>query len=221
MASLEYLQAPAVGLYWIGACAYSLCVLQKSALVTHTRRRGILALTAVTLLAYLVEVLYYFSMSMAEREYEPPKPAAIRCLGSILVWSPLFFQNWINKTVRWHPYFGAFVLHFAFETTTCLMTGFGIPTHDKQQNVTFVIGCIRAVASLILLLDAFAIFITKHVEQSSDEERQSLLSKPANGTANGSAAPDYGAIHVETTADDEEEPKDRDQELKDQQAKRL
>jgi ABC-type transport system involved in Fe-S cluster assembly fused permease/ATPase subunit len=221
MAILEYLHAPAVGFYWLGACAFSLCVLQKSNPVSHARRRGILALTAVTLIAYVTEVLYYFSKSMAERQYEPPKPAAIRCLGSILVWSPLLFQAWTGKTIRWHPYFGAFVLHFAFETTTCLMTGFSIPTQGKQHNVAFVVGCVRAVASLVLLLDAFAIFITKHVEKSSDEERQSLLSKPANGTANGSAAPGYGAIPVETTADDEEEQKDRDQEIKDQQAKRL
>lgn len=221
MALLDYLQAPTVGFYFLGASAFSLCVLQKSKPISHTRRRGIVALAAVTLVAYITEVLYYFCRSIAQPEYEPPKPAAIRCLGAILVWSPFLYQIWSSKSLRWHPYFGAFVLHFAMETTTALMTGFSIPAEDSPRDVTFIVGCIRALTSLFLMIDAFVILITKHVKKSSDEERQSLLGKQANGTASGTATTEYGAIPTETSSDDEEEHKDRDKEIKEQQAKRL
>jgi ABC-type transport system involved in Fe-S cluster assembly fused permease/ATPase subunit len=221
---LDYMHAPTVGFYFLGACAFGLCVLQKPQPISYKRRRGILAFTSITLLAYITEVLYYFSRSLAEGEYEPPKPAAIRCLGSILTWGPLLYQIWSSKSLRWHPYFGAFVLHFAFETTTCLISGFSIPADEMQHDVTFVISCLRAVISLFLLVDAFAILITKHMEQGSDEERQSLLNKPANGSANGTATTDYGSIPQAAPSDDEEGETghtDRDKEIKEKQAKRL
>jgi hypothetical protein len=221
---LRYMHAPIVAFYFAGAHTIGFCVLQKPKIISHKRRRGILAFTGLTLLAYIAEVLYYFSRSLAEREYEPPKPAAIRCLGSILTWGPLLYQIWSSKSLRWHPYFGAFVLHFAFETTTCLISGFSIPADEIQHDVSFVISCMRAVVSLFLLVDAFAILITKHMEQGSDEERQSLLNKPANGSANGTTVTDYGLIPQAAPSGDEEGETghtDRDKEIKEKQAKRL
>lgn len=184
-------------------------------------------LSSIILLAYITEVLYYFSRSIAEADYEAPEPSAIRCLGSILVWSPLTYMIWSSKSLRWHPYFGAFVLQFAIETTTCLMSAFSVPVEERSQNVPLVIDCIRAAASLFLMLDGFVILITKHVAQeaSTDEERQSLLGKQngtANGTATANGTPDYGSIPQTTSTDDEEaEPADRDKDIKEQQAKRL
>ncbi|KAH7381205.1 hypothetical protein DE146DRAFT_279093 [Phaeosphaeria sp. MPI-PUGE-AT-0046c] len=228
LAILNYMHAPTVGFYFLGACAFGLCVLQKPKPISRKRRRGILAFAAITLLSYIAEVLYYFSRSLAEAEYEPPKPSAIRCLGSILTWGPLLYQLWSSKSVRWHPYFGAFVLHFSFETTICLMSGFSIDEEARQHNVTFVTSCIRAFISLLLLIDGFAILITKHIEtQGSDEERQSLLGKQTNGDATNAAAQGYGAIPPASPSsgdeddDDEEELTDRNKEIKDQQAKRL
>lgn len=221
MELMNYMQAPTVGFYYLGACAFSLCILQKSRPVSHKRRRGIIFLMLTVLLAYTTEVIYYFSRAIKESEYEPPKPFAIRCLGSILVWSPLTYSLWTSKSLRWQPYFGAFVLQFAFETTTCLITAFSIPVEDRQQDVPFVIGCIRALASLLLLLDGFVILITKHVERSTDEERQSLLGKPADGAATANGNGTYGAIAQAPANDEEAEPTDRDKEIKEQQAKRL
>jgi ABC-type transport system involved in Fe-S cluster assembly fused permease/ATPase subunit len=181
-----------------------------------------LVFMGIILVAYVMEVLYYFSRSIGEQEYEAPKPAAIRCLGSILIWSPLAYLLWSSKSLRWHAYFGAFVLQFAFETTTCLMTAFSIPTEDRQKNAPFVIECIRAVVSLLLLLDAFVVLITKQAEVSTDEERQSLLGKQANGSVNQNGNGTYGTITPETSSDDEEAPpKDDDKDVKAQQAKRL
>ncbi|KAH7069786.1 hypothetical protein BKA63DRAFT_88679 [Paraphoma chrysanthemicola] len=221
MALLDYMHAPTVGFYYLGACAFGICVLQKPTPISHPRRRGILLLGLITLVAYVTEVLYYFSSSMADWAYEPPKPAALRCLGSILVWTPMLYQIWSSKTMRWHAFFGSFVLHFALETTTCLLGGFSMPGEDKQHDVAFVLSCIRAVASLCLMVDAFAILITKHTEQSTDEERQSLLSKQSGSSPNGTSTTTYGAI-TETASDAEEVPHvDRDKEIKDQQAKRL
>ncbi|KAF2825284.1 P-loop containing nucleoside triphosphate hydrolase protein [Ophiobolus disseminans] len=71
------------------------------------------------------------------------------------------------------------------------------------------------------MVDAFAILISKHTERSSDEERQSLLTKPANGSTTTTATPGYGAIPSDTPADEETEHADRDKEIKEQQAKRL
>jgi len=221
MALLDYMHAPTVGFYFLGAWAFGLCTLQKPKPISHKRRRGVLALSAITLLAYIIEVLYYFSRSIAEFDYEPPKPAAIRCLGSILVWSALAYQIWTSKSIRWHPYFGAFVLHFALETTTCLISAFTLPEEDEKSNVGFIISCIRAFVALLLMVDAFAILISKHTERSSDEERQSLLAKPADGSTINNATPGYGAISPEPPADDEVAHTDRDKEIKEQQAKRL
>ncbi|KAF2848655.1 ATP-binding cassette-type vacuolar membrane transporter-like protein Hmt1 [Plenodomus tracheiphilus IPT5] len=212
---LNYMQAPTVGFYYLGASAYALLVLRKSLPVSHKRRRGILICMLILLLAYITEVLYYFSRSIAESDFWAPKPSAIRCLGSILVWGPLSYSLWSGKSLQWSSFFGAFVLQFAFETTTCLMSAFSVPAKDRQKNVPLVIDCIRAIASLLLLLDGFVVLITKHAEPSTDEERQPLLGNSANGAATQNG---YGAIPV---SEEEPEARDTDKELKEQQAKRL
>jgi ABC-type transport system involved in Fe-S cluster assembly fused permease/ATPase subunit len=222
MALLDYMHAPSVGFYYLGACAFSLCILQKARIVSHKRRRSILLFIVTILVAYITEVLYYFSRSIGEQDYEAPEPAAIRCLGSILVWSPLLYTLWSGNSFRWHAYFGAFVLQFAFETTTCLMTAFSVPAGDRQKCPPFILQCIRAVASLLLLLDAFVILVTKHADIRTDEERQSLLGKQANGSATPNGNGTYGTITPEASTDDEEvAPKDADKDIKEQQAKRL
>jgi ABC-type transport system involved in Fe-S cluster assembly fused permease/ATPase subunit len=221
LALLDYIHAPSVAFYFLAACVFGLCTLQKPKPISDKRRRGVLALATITLLAYVTEVIYYFSRSIAQSAYEPPKPAALRCLGAILTWTPLVYQIWSSKTIRWHPYFGAFVLHFAFETTTCLIGAFSLPIDEQKKDVAFVTSCVRAFASLLLMVDAFAILISKHTEKSSDEERQSLLAKPANGSASDATTPGYGAIPQEAPADDDAVSKDRDKEIKEKQAKRL
>ncbi|KAI8931730.1 hypothetical protein NX059_011373 [Plenodomus lindquistii] len=218
MELLNYMQAPTVGFYYLGAGAYALLVLRKAQPVSHKRRRGVLICMLTLLLAYITEVLYYFSRSIADPDYWAPKPSAIRCLGSILVWGPLSYSLWSGKSLQWSSFFGAFVLQFAFETTTCLMSAFSAPAQDRQKNVPLVIDCVRAFASLPLLLDGFVILITNHVEPSTDEERQSLLAKPANGAATQNS---YGAIPQEPASEDEPEARDPNKELKEQQAKRL
>jgi ABC-type transport system involved in Fe-S cluster assembly fused permease/ATPase subunit len=219
---LLYMHAPIVAFYLIGAHTFELCVLQKPQPTSHKRRRGVLIFAAITLLAYITEVLHYLCHSLAEREYEPPKPATIRCLGSILTWSPLLYKIWSSKSVQWYSYFGTFVLHFACETTACLVSSFSIPAHDMQHDVTFVISCTRAVISLFLLVDAFAMSITKHMQEGLVEERQSLLTQPANGPEIGTAAADYGSITQIAPSDDEKGGHtDSDTEIKKIQAKRL
>ncbi|KAF2026558.1 P-loop containing nucleoside triphosphate hydrolase protein [Setomelanomma holmii] len=71
------------------------------------------------------------------------------------------------------------------------------------------------------MVDAFAILITKHTEKSSDEERQSLLSKQTNGSANTTNDASYGTIPDAVPDEEESEHIDRDKEIKEQQAKRL
>ena len=228
MSLLNYMHAPTVGFYYFGACLFSLCILQKARLVTHKRRRSILVHMAAILLAYITEVLYYFIRSMSDADYEAPQPAAIRCLGSILVWSPLIFILWSSKTLRWHAYFGSFVLQFAFETTAFLVTAFATPPEYRKRDVPFVVGCARAAISLLLLLDAFVLLVTKQAETSTDEERQTLLGAESNGQT-ATAAPkssnsSYGAI-LPIDSDDDEMSSDDDADdaegIKAKQAKRL
>lgn len=177
---------------------------------------------ALILIAYIAEVLYYFSRSLADADYEPPKPAALRCLGSILIWCPFLYSIWTAKPIRWHPFFGAFVLQFALETTMAILVGFSVPAEEKSQNATFVAGCLRAVASLVLMVDAFFILITKHVEQSEDEEQQPLLNKPTTSSASYSRSSGYGAIDPDDFDEDEDSAlDDQDDEIKKQQAERL
>ncbi|KAF1912132.1 hypothetical protein BDU57DRAFT_560030 [Ampelomyces quisqualis] len=220
---LDYMHAPTVGFYYLGACAFSLCVLQKAKKISHKRRRGQLAFATITLFAYITEVLYYFSRSLADKDYEPPKPAALRCLGSILTWTPIIYQIYFSKSIRWHPFFGAFVLHFALETTSCLMNGFIFSNDERSRKFLIAVGSIRAVASLLLLVDSFAILITKHLDYSSDEERQSLIDKKKK--ANGAGTTTYGSLPLaaegEDGVDSDAEDKDVNAELKAKRAQRL
>ncbi|KAF2124031.1 ATP-binding cassette-type vacuolar membrane transporter-like protein Hmt1 [Dothidotthia symphoricarpi CBS 119687] len=223
MELLNYMQAPTVGFYYVGACTFSLCILQKPSAISSKRRRVVLSLMVFTLIAYITEVLYYFSRSLTEWNYEAPKPAATRCLGAILAWSPLVFGIWKSKSLRWHPYFGAFVLQFALETTTCLMSAFSISPDDRSRDIPFVISSARACASLPLMIDGFLILIKKHVGTRTDEERQSLLGKQTNNNANQSGTGNYGSINPDSSSGDgdEEAPSDHDKAIKEQQAKRL
>ncbi|KNG50773.1 heavy metal tolerance protein precursor [Stemphylium lycopersici] len=222
MVLLNYMHAPIVGFYYLGACIFSLCILQKTRQVPSKRRRSIFLFMLTILAAYIAEVLYYLIHSISQRDYEAPQFSAIRCLGSILVWSPLAYMLWSSKSLRWHAYFGAFVLQFAIETTTSLITVFSVPEQDRPRDPPLIIGCVRAFASLLLLLDAFVILVTKQAENSTDEERQSLLGKQSNGLASANGNRSYGAIPQDVSSDDEEAtPKDDDKDVKEQQAKRL
>ena len=179
---INHIQAWVVGLYFAGAWLYSLCTLRKARLVSRKRRRSILISMLTVLGAYMIEVVYHFTQSTSKRGYEAPQPAVIRCLGSILVWSFLRFMLWSSKALCWHAYSGVFVLQFALETTTCLLTALSTPESSRHSNMLFVIGCVRATASLTLLLDACLILVTKQAESASNKERQPLLEKESNSS---------------------------------------
>ncbi|KAF2870322.1 heavy metal tolerance protein precursor [Massariosphaeria phaeospora] len=168
------------------------------------------------LACYLAEVLYYFSRSMADGEYQAPHHAAIRCLGMILIWIPLTSSLLTAETAHWHPYFGAFVLQFSFETITCLMRGrgIGLSQDNRYTNVPLAIGAVRGFNSLLLAIDASFILVSRVSEKGADEEGQSLLGAPQQ---NGNA--DYGSIPQSDS--DDEEFQDGNKEIKEQQAKRL
>lgn len=229
MVFMDYIQAPCVSLYWLAATGFGMCVLQKSKPVSSKRRRLTLALTVALVAGYAAEVLYYFSRSMADLQYTAPQHAAIRCLGSILVWIPLGSSIITNDTFIWHPYFGAFALQFVFETVICLLRGFSLPLDDRYSNIPLSITAARAFASFLLLIDSFLILVSKKGEKGKDEE-QPLLGAQANGaaTANGSATANgtagYGSIEQTPTdgsETDDETPTAQDKEIKEQQAKRL
>jgi ABC-type transport system involved in Fe-S cluster assembly fused permease/ATPase subunit len=219
-AILENMHAPAIAMYWAGAQAFGFCILQKAKPLSGKRRRLTTTLMFAILACYFAEVLYYFARFTADAKYDPPHDAAIDCLGSILAWGFLSASLSSSNTVRWHPYFGAFVLQFIFETSLCLLQGLATPIESRYRTVPLVFKAIRAAASLVLVIDGFFILIRRQGEKGSDEEEQSLLSKQTSGSANQTGAAEYGAIPQEPSDEEEEQP-DRDKEIKEQQAKRL
>jgi ABC-type transport system involved in Fe-S cluster assembly fused permease/ATPase subunit len=222
MILLDYLHAPFVGFYFLGASGFALAILQKATLLSLKRRRLVITLSIAILVGYLVEVLYYLSRALAETTYVAPQHAAIRCLGSLLFWIPLSSALIKGETFIWHPYFGAFVAQLVFETVICLLHGFSLPPNDRYSNIPLAISSARGFASLLLVLDSFLILIRKQKEKGKDEEEQPLLSAQVNGSAIPNAnAPGYGAVDQTTTEEDDEETPVYDKEIKEQQAKRL
>lgn len=228
MVLMEYLQAPLVGTYWFAATAFGMCVLQKPVPITSKRRRVAMICASALLVGYIAEVLYYLSRSLADLQYTAPQHAAIRCLGSILVWIPLTSSIVTGTTFIWHPYFGSFAVQFSFETTTCLLQKFTQPLDDHYSQVPLGISIARTFACLVLLIDAFIILISNKKEKGTEDEEQSLLGAPANGsgTANGSATANghagYGSIEQPSSEDDDDdEAPTQDKEIKEQQSKRL
>jgi ABC-type transport system involved in Fe-S cluster assembly fused permease/ATPase subunit len=229
MVLLDYMQAPSMGLYFLAATAFSMSVLQKSKPISPARRRLAIGIAFALLAGYVAELLYYLSRSFADLQYTAPQHAAIRCLGSILVWIPLTSSIVTRKTFIWHPYFGSFVFQFVFEAITCLLRGFSLPLDDRYRNIPLSISAARAFVSFILLIDSFLILISTKSEKGTDEEEQSLLGAQPNGSAtanelapaNGSAG--YGSIEQTSSGDSDEEeaPTAHDKEIKEQQAKRL
>ncbi|KAF9729660.1 hypothetical protein PMIN06_012983 [Paraphaeosphaeria minitans] len=228
MVLLDYMQAPSVGLYFLAATAFGMCVLQKSRPISRKRRRLTIAIAFALLVGYVAELIYYLSRSLAELQYTAPQHAAIRCLGSVLVWIPLSSSIVTTKTFIWHPYFGSFVVQFVLEVITCLLCGFSLPPDDRYRNIPLGISAARAFVSFVLLIDSFLILISVKGEKGTDEEEQSLLSAQANGSTetNGSARANdsagYGSIEqAASVGSDEDESPATDKEIKEQQAKRL
>jgi len=220
---LSYMQAPAVGLYYLGATAFAMCVLQKPKPISLKHRRIGIALVLVILLGYIAEVLFYFSQSLADLHYTAPQHAAIRCLGSILVWLPLSSALASGKTLIWHPYFGTFIIQFVFETVLCVLSGFSLSPSDRFSDVALGITSARVFASLLLIVDAFLIAVLRKDEKGTDEENQSLLGAGAtNGTIDVNNV-GYGATDPINIGDegDEDDESGQDKEIQNLQAKRL
>jgi ABC-type transport system involved in Fe-S cluster assembly fused permease/ATPase subunit len=221
---LDYMQAPVVAFYYLGAAVFALCVLQKAKPISLKRRRLIIFSSLTLLIGYVAEVLYYFSRFVADTQYTAPQHSVIRCLGSILIWIPLCSSLIRTKDFIWHPYFGAFVSQFIFETTICLLRGIYLLPDDRWSNIPLSLSAARGFASLLLILDGFLVLIKKKGEKGTDEEEQSLLGGQVNGSTplNATAGNGYGAIsQVKSDNDEEEETPAPDKELREQQAKRL
>jgi len=222
MILLDYLHAPFVGCYFLGAAGFALAILHKAKTISSKRRRIVITLSIGILIGFFAEVLYYLTRALADSSYVAPQHAAIRCLGAILVWIPLTSALARGNSFVWHPYFGAFVAQFVFETVICLLRGFSLPLDDRYRNIPLAISAARGLASLLLVLDGFVILVQKHTEKGTDDEEQSLLGTQANesSTQNGTAT-GYGSIEPATSEEEDEDAPVHDKEIKEQQAKRL
>ncbi|ORY03739.1 hypothetical protein BCR34DRAFT_605114 [Clohesyomyces aquaticus] len=223
---LDYLHAPVVGFYFLGALTFGICILQKSTLLSWKRRRIALPLMSTILVTYIGEVLYYLGQSVSDPLYTAPKHAAIHCLGSILVWGCLTLQLFRAKSMIWHPWFGAFILTLLFETTICILTGVTLSIKHRYNNIPLSLSALRALFSIGLTIDGFLILIHQRVEAGTDEEHQSLLRAEASETPSQNGGPKYRTIDIDDDGDGDGDSEDgdgpeADAELKKQQAKRL
>jgi ABC-type transport system involved in Fe-S cluster assembly fused permease/ATPase subunit len=220
MAILDYMNAPFVGFYFLGSLFFAFCILQKPKSLPMKRRRVVITLMFTTLLAYIAELLYYLVRAISDHNYAAPQHAVIHCLGSLLAWAPLSASLVKADTLRWHPYFGTFVIQFLFETTLSLLNKLAIPSGFRDGNGALVIGFLRSAASLGLVVDGFLILIRKQEEKGTDEETQSLINKQPDGSTTQTANGGYGSI-PESSDHEDGEGKDEDKEIKEQQARRL
>jgi ABC-type transport system involved in Fe-S cluster assembly fused permease/ATPase subunit len=218
---LDYMQAPATGFYFVAALTFALCTLQKPIALKFKRRRISVSLLSIIVLCYVAQALYYLSRIIADENWSAPQHAGIHVLGSIMVLGALDLSLYKADSPIWHPYFGIFALSFVFETTLCILNGLSLSPHDRLGNIPLCLNSVRAAAALGLLVEGFLILINGRGEKGTDEEGQSLLPKPANGTAILPNGEGYGSIEQETPADGEEEIEDRDKEIKEKQRKRL
>ncbi|KAF2269730.1 hypothetical protein CC78DRAFT_528902 [Lojkania enalia] len=216
---IDYLHAPAVGFYFLGALLFASCVLQKAKFVSWNTRRTSLALVLSIFLSYVAEVFYYLFYSIADNNYSAPQHSVIHCLGAIFLWSPIASSIHKSDRLLWHPYFGAFVLEFFFETTVCFLRGIALFPHDRYSNVPLGFGSFRAILSVILVIDGLLVLLKKQ-EKGQDEE-QFLLGGQPNG-APKQPDPGYGSINQDASDDEgDEQLGDGDKDIKAQQAKRL
>lgn len=220
---LEFLRAPVVGFYFLGALTFGVCILQKPKPLPMKRRRVAITLMLAILLGYFAELLYYLSRSIADDNYKTPHNSVIDCLGSLLAWGPLSASLARAGSVRWHPYFGAFVLQFMLETILCLLGGLSASSAFRKGDAALIIRALRAAASLALVIDWLLLLRNRQVEKGSDEEGQSLLNKQPNGSPAQNGNEGYGSIGQDSSddEDDDDEDRDDDKEIKEQQAKRL
>ncbi|KAF2194175.1 hypothetical protein K469DRAFT_689218 [Zopfia rhizophila CBS 207.26] len=222
LSMLDYMHAPTVAFYYLGALAFGASILQKSSPLTFKRRRISVSFMSIIILSYFAQLLYYLNRTLADDDFSAPQHTVIHALGSLLVWVPLTFSLLKSKAVLWHPYFGSFAVEFLFETTLCILGGVSLSTNDRFGNIPLSLSSLRAIISLGLVIDGFLIFRRNRDEKHTDEEGQSLLGKPVNGSAitpNGDTG--YGAINQEPDEDSDSDSDDRDKEIKEQQRKRL
>ncbi|KAF2201929.1 ATP-binding cassette-type vacuolar membrane transporter-like protein Hmt1 [Delitschia confertaspora ATCC 74209] len=221
---LNYMHAPAMGFSYIAALTFAFCTLQKSKPLDSKRKRVTVSLLSVLVLSYVAQALYYLVRVFADDSWTAPQHTVIHVLSSILVLGFIDISLYKADSLVWHPYFGTFLFNFFFETTLCALNAVSHSSHDRLNGVPFILNAIRLAVTLGLVVDGFLILIQTRGEKGTDEEGQSLLGKPVNGTATAPTAnggDGYGTIAQDPASDEEEEPEDRDKEIKEQQRKRL
>ena len=129
---LDYIHAPAVGLYFLGALTFDICTLQteKPDVQGVKKRRFALSLILVIVVSYVAQAILYLSRVLAERNWSAPQHSVIHILGSILVWGCVDLALLSTKAPLWHPYFGCFIMGFVFETAICVLSAVSLTTQN-------------------------------------------------------------------------------------------
>ncbi|KAI6779317.1 uncharacterized protein J7T54_000415 [Emericellopsis cladophorae] len=208
LVGLQYAYPAAVLLYFTGATCAAVCTLEtnrakKGPAICPSTRLAVLWLLAAFVLAHAAVAALILTDSAAQ----PQDYVVVGHLSCVLVFSVLFIKLADNLHPVWYPHCGSWLLGLAFEATI----------HSLQFNILDVPQLVLAGArcAILILLLGFTLKTVKEKHAASDEERQSLLSKPNGAVAGGSTLngdnAQYGSTaqyHDENNEEEEEDDKD-------------
>lgn len=237
IAILEYSQAPAVGLYFLGAQLFSIITVQKANKVPVDKRkiRTAAALLALLFVSYVAQGLFFIQQVFQEHMTIAPQHSVIHVLGGSLIFLCLPLAILTGDKPILHPHFGAWLVGFAVEVAICALYSTKISKGGNFDQASFTLSIFRIACFIGLLIDAaFMLAWTKKVEKATDAEREPLLPAAngatvvgANGSAEANGTAGYGstAAAPEANTDDEDtegqgDDKDEDK-MKELQRKRL
>ncbi|KAG9254473.1 uncharacterized protein F5Z01DRAFT_655385 [Emericellopsis atlantica] len=205
LAGLHYAYPAAILLYFTVATCAAVCTLEtnrakKRPAIRRSTRLAVLGLLAAFVLAHAAVAALIVTDSAAH----PQDYVVVGHLSCVLVFSVLFMKLADNLHPVWYPHCGSWLLGLAFEATI----------HSLQFNILDVrqLALAGARCAILILLLGFALTTVKKKHAASDEERQSLLSKP-NGAAAGTSTPNgdnarYGSAAQSHDEDNEEDGED-------------
>jgi ABC-type transport system involved in Fe-S cluster assembly fused permease/ATPase subunit len=237
IAILEYLQAPAVGFYFLGAQLYAIITVQKSNKIPTDKRKLRIAagLLVLLLLSYVAQGIFFISQAFQKQILIAPQHSVVHVLGGSLIFLCLSLAILSGENLILHPHFGAWAIGFLIEVAICALYGTEVVVGGSFEEASLALSIFRTACFIVLLVDAaFMISYHQKVEKATDEERESLLpngngtvtaTATANGSTEANGTASYGATEATAESDETAEAglgddKDDDK-MKELQRKRL
>ncbi|KAF2397863.1 hypothetical protein EJ06DRAFT_532863 [Trichodelitschia bisporula] len=208
-AYLAFVHAPAAFFTFFAGKIYSTCTLQQpNPPPNRNKKRTAVGLTAALAVTHLIQAVWFLLDFLHDRP--APQHDILRALFSLLLWGSIAISLSSTHAPVWHPYFAAWAVGGFLEIPIVVLAG-------TRTGRNF--GGVRLAAFAGLLVVGVLLGTSK--PKKRDEEARPLLGAAA--AEDDEAEPvKYGTTTSSTTAGQEdEEPADRDKDIKEAQAKRL